>query len=134
MDVIVLTGQFMKKLIVTAVALLISAVSALAADVSGKWTGQMQTPDGNAFPISYTLKQDGMTVTGTTEGPGGAIEIKEGKVEGDKVSFHIIFEGGQGAMKIMMTGTVSGEEMTMSMGMEGGPQGGFPPFKLTRSK
>jgi hypothetical protein len=124
----------MKKLLVTVFALVLSAATALAADVTGKWSGEMKTPDGNAFPISYSLKQDGMKVTGTTEGPGGTIEIQDGKVDGEKVTFSINFEGGNGPMKITFTGTLTGEELTMSMGMEGGPAGGFPPFKLTRGK
>ena len=124
----------MKQLLVTAFAFVISAATALAADVTGKWTGQMTTPDGNAFPIGYILKQDGMKVTGTTEGPGGTIEIKDGKVDGDKVSFAINFEGGNGPMKISISGTVAGEELTIVMGFEGGPAGGFPPVKLTRGK
>lgn len=123
----------MKTLLALAFSLLALAGSALAADVTGKWTGQMATPDGNSFPIAYTLKQDGMKVTGTTDGPGGTVEIKEGKVDGEKVSFHIVFEGGQGSMKISMNATVMGDEMTLTMAMEGGP-GGFPPIKLTRSK
>lgn len=110
-----------------------ASVSAFAADVTGKWSGQLTGPDGNAFPINYTFKQEGTKLTGTTEGPGGTIQIADGKVEGDAITFSISFEGGQGSMKITNTGTIAGDEITLKISMAGGP-GDFPPVKLTRSK
>jgi len=115
-------------------ALSLAIGTAFAADLTGKWTATMTTPDGNTIPINYTLKQEGTKLTGTSEGPGGAIEIKDGKVEGDKVSFYITFEGGNGAMKISHSGTINGDEITLKFSMEGGPGGDFPALKLTRVK
>ena len=113
---------------------LCAAAFGFAADVTGKWTGQLAGPDGNTFPINYTFKQDGTKLTGSTQGPeGNTIEITDGKVEGDTITFSISFEGGQGTMKISNTGTIAGDEITLKISMAGGP-GDFPPVKLTRAK
>jgi hypothetical protein len=119
----------------TALFLALCAVAyAFAADVTGKWTGQLTGPDGNSFPINYTFKQDGAKLTGSTQGPdGNTIEIADGKVEGDTITFSISFEGGQGTMKISNTGTIAGDEITLKIAMAGAPVD-FPPIKLTRSK
>jgi len=79
---------------------------ALAADVTGKWSGEMGGPDGGGgMSITFTFKQDGTKLTGTADGPGGQpLQIKDGKVEGDKISFAISFDGGDGEMKVVHEG------------------------------
>jgi hypothetical protein len=77
------------KLLAIAVLL---ATAAFAADVDGKWTGTMSTPNGDV-PINFTFKADGATLNGSTMGPdGGEIPIKEGKVDGNNISFSITFD------------------------------------------
>jgi len=110
---------------------------ALAADVTGKWSGEMGGPDGGGgMSITFTFKQDGTKLTGTADGPGGQpLQIKEGKVEGDKISFAISFDGGDGEMKVVHEGSVNGDEMTLNIKMDGGPGGGpGGPLKLKRTK
>jgi autotransporter translocation and assembly factor TamB len=108
---------------------------ALAADVTGKWTGQVNGPNGDGFTLTFNFKQDGTKLTGSIEGPGGEpIPIKDGKVEGDKISFWLSFDAGGGEMKITHDGTINGDEITLNTKMEGG-QGDTPaPMKLTRVK
>jgi len=36
------------------------AVTAFAADVTGNWSGDMKSPNGDPFHLSFTLKQDGI--------------------------------------------------------------------------
>lgn len=105
---------------------------AFAADATGKWVGDFAGPNGNSMALAVNLKQEGTKLTGSSEGPGGTIEIKEGKIDGDKISFYITFEGGGGAMKLNHTGTITGDELVLTIAMEGGPGGGFGPIKLTR--
>ena len=96
------------------------AVAAWAADVNGTWTGQINGPDGNSIPLTYSFKQDGEKLTGTVAAPqGDPIQIEEGKVQGDKISFavHVEFNGGQ---KFLSEGTVKGEEITLSTKADGG--------------
>src|ERR1700693_4216331 len=67
------------------------AVAAFAADVTGKWTYEMQGRNG-AMTGTLNLKADGNTVTGTVSGRGGDTEISDGKIDGDNVSFTVVRE------------------------------------------
>ena len=111
--------------------LVLSTVMAFAADITGAWTGQMGGPNGDGFQISFTFKQDGAKLTGTVAGPqGDPIEISEGKVDGDKVSFTVTFNG----MTFRHEGTISGEEIKLTMKSEGGDFPGGPmTLKKTKS-
>src|SRR5262249_58226852 len=75
-------------------ALLLVAAPARAADVDGKWTGSLDTPMG-AVNVGFNFKADGATLSGTTTGPDGSeIAIKNGKIEGDKISFLVSIDFG----------------------------------------
>src|ERR1035437_6785482 len=76
-------------LFATAVLCAIFAGAALAADISGNWSGTLQMGD-NPFTLTYAFKQDGEKLTGTVTGPGGEpLPLNDGKVVGDKVSFNV---------------------------------------------
>ena len=92
-----------------------------AADISGKWTMQAQGTD-----ITLNLKVDGAKLTGTLENSQmpGAVDIKEGKVEGDNVSFVIERTMNESAMKISWKGKIAGEEIKFKRELVGGGQGG----------
>lgn len=55
--------------------------------VAGAWETTIKTPDGNEFHLSYDLKVDGNKLTGSVEGPAGSIDLKDGKVDGDSISY-----------------------------------------------
>ncbi len=121
--------------------LLALAVTAVAADISGTWTGTMTgMGGGEGFALTYTFKQDGAKLTGNVQGPqGDPLELKEGKVEGNKITFYITFEGGGNSMKITNEGTISekGDEIKLISKFEGGNFGGGgepPTVTLKRSK
>ncbi len=60
-----------------------------APDVSGDWKGTFDL-NGTPTEIVFHLKSSGNAVTGTVERPGApAVEVHEGKIEGDTVSFWI---------------------------------------------
>ncbi len=87
----------------------------LAADISGKWKGQLTTPNGDAIAIDYDFKQDGDKLTGTVTGPQGEpTEIAEGKVDGDKISF-VLNVPMNGGTKITHTGTITADSITLAM-------------------
>jgi len=44
---------------------------AVFADLNGKWTGVIRTPDGNDVQVVYNFKVNGDTLTGTAESPAG---------------------------------------------------------------
>ena len=103
----------------------LSAATAMAADVTGTWTAEMKTPDGNSMQMTFTFKQDGATLTGTVQGPqGDPMAISNGKIEGDKFSFDVSFNG----MTINHQCTVDGDEIKMTTKSESGD---FPGMELT---
>ncbi|MFC1838161.1 hypothetical protein ACFL1N_01170 [Thermodesulfobacteriota bacterium] len=51
--------------------------------------------------------------------PGDAA-IEEGKIEGDKISFSLKRNFGQNDMKVVWKGTVAGDEIKFTRGIEGG--------------
>lgn len=104
-----------------------SAVTARAADVTGDWTAAMQSPDGNSMQISFTFKQDGAALTGTVSAmQGDPVAITDGKVDGNKISFKVSFNG----MTITHEGTVSesGDEIKLSSKSDSGD---FPGMEMT---
>lgn len=96
-----------------------------ATDMTGTWTGQMQTPDGNNFTLTFVFKQDATKLTGTVAGPeGDPLAIENGKVDGDKFSFTVSFNGAT----ITHTGTITGDEIKMSSKSDSAD---FPPLQMT---
>jgi hypothetical protein len=100
--------------------LALASMVVLGADVSGKWVSEAM---GKGGPQTYNLKQSGSTLTGTIEGGrGGAVEIQNGKVDGDNVSFDVTREMGGNSMTIKYSGTVSGDSMKLTMETGRGPR------------
>jgi len=122
----------MKKLlcICAGLAMALSAAAALAADVSGTWTADSTGPDGASYPLTFIFKQDGAKLTGTVQGPqGDPIDISNGKVDGNSISFEVAFNG----IKISHAGTVNdaGDEIKLSTKSD---QPDFPAHDLTLKK
>lgn len=102
-------------------AALLVAVPALAADVDGRWTGTLSTPNGEIV-VSHQFTADGTMLSGFTSGPdGGQIAIKDGKVDGNKISFAVTFDFGGMTVDVSYTGVVSPEEIAIT-----GDFGGMP--------
>ena len=121
-----------RLLFATAVLCAIFAGAALAADISGNWSGTMQMGD-NPFTLLYSFKQDGEKLTGTVTGPGGEpLPLNDGKVVGDKVSFFVNVDMGGTATKFASEGVVKGDEITLTTKSDGGPD--FPPMVIKRVK
>jgi hypothetical protein len=66
---------------------------AVFADLNGKWTGVIKTPDGNELQVVYNFKVAGDSLTGTAESPAGVLTIDNGRVKGDSFSFKVNVEG-----------------------------------------
>lgn len=66
---------------------------AVIANLNGKWTGVIRTPDGNDLNVSYNFKVNGDTLTGTAESPEGMVTIDSGKVTGNTFSFQVTVDG-----------------------------------------
>ena len=111
-----------------AIFLALSAPSARAADITGVWNADMQMPGGgDNMQIAFTFKQDGAILSGSIQGPqGDALAITDGKVDGDKVSFKVSFNG----MTITHEGTVNtaGDEIKLTSKSDSAD---FPAMEMT---
>lgn len=120
-----------KKLLSGLCILLVVPAFVLAADISGKWKGEAPGSEGNVELI-LTFKVEGTKLTGTLDNPEvGSADIKDGKVEGEAVSFHLDRNVNGMDMKIIWKGTISGEDeikfkrtWEMRGGFGGGAAGG----------
>jgi hypothetical protein len=111
-------GIFMKLCALTLGLMFLVAGMALAADIDGKWVGKIAGMDGNEMELNYTFKAEGATLTGFTTGPdGNKIDIQDGKIDGNNISFALAF----GEMKMEMKGVVAGDQLKISMDMMGTP-------------
>jgi hypothetical protein len=85
------------------------------ADAAGTWTATFDSQVGEQV-YTYVFKVDGMTLTGTAKSSLSEItaEIKDGKVEGDAISFveNLNYQG----MELVITykGTIAGDEIKFS--------------------
>lgn len=103
---------------------LIATMTSLAADVSGKWTAEMQGRNGNTMTVTMNLKADGEKLTGTVSGRMGDTEISDGKVAGDDVSFTVVREFNGNSFKQNYKGKLEGDTIHFTIKTEGGMGGG----------
>jgi hypothetical protein len=54
----------------------------------------------------------------------GAIDFKDGKIEGDKISFDYVRQMNGQDIKILWTGTLAGDEIKLKRGVVGEMPGG----------
>ena len=124
-----------KKLLFVTTILLVVAFVAMAADVTGKWTYEAPGRGGNpGRPTTITLKAEGGKLTGTVPGgmggrgggggtPPADVEISNGKVDGNNISFEVKRTTPNGDMVTKYEGTLSGEELKLKItrpNMQGG--------------
>jgi enterochelin esterase-like enzyme len=81
---------------------------------AGKWF----IKDGDN-EMKLEFKVDGSKLTGTLVNPQmpGAIEIKDGKIEGDKISFDYVRQMNGQDIKIFWTGVLAGDEIKLKRGV-----------------
>jgi len=107
-----------KKLALAAVFFALTSVSAMAADFNGKWTASLETPRGMQT-ITFDFHVDGAKLTGTVTTPRGAIDLSDGKVDGDAISFAQVMNFNGNEFKIIYTGKADGVDaikFTRTMG------------------
>jgi hypothetical protein len=97
----------------------LAAGAASAQDLSGKWTA---TALNNNVAVTLDLKVAGSLVTGFILNPqSGSAEIKDGRIDGDKISFHVLRTANNATNKILWQGTIHGEEIHFTRSVEGAP-------------
>jgi|ERR1035438_5759274 hypothetical protein len=108
----------------------LATATAWAADVTGKWSGQISGPNGE-MTMTANFRQSGRELTGTIDGPGGEpMKIQDGTVDGDKIAFTVALN----AMKIVHEGIIRSDEMMLKITMDNGPGDGPGPITLKRVK
>lgn len=98
-----------------ALAGLLLAAAAPAADVNGKWKAEFTSPDGEQRVNTFTFKSDGGRLTGTVAGTQDETPIKDGKINGDEISFSAERPFGSFTYK----GRVSGNEIKLKVEFNG---------------
>ena len=98
----------------TFLSIALFSLSALAADITGTWKAEFNTQRG-LQKYTFALKQDGTKVTGKAnverEGEKREAELKDGKVEGDTVTFVEPLKIQDNEVNITYTGKISGNEI-----------------------
>lgn len=114
-----------------ALAVMVFAHPAFAdPSLTGSWTGTLQTPDGNSFDLTYTLKQDGAKITGSVQGPqGDPLDLLNGKIDGAKVYWEVNFNGAT----LAENGTVSVDATQIKLSIKSSDSA-FPPMDITLSR
>lgn len=111
--------------------LVLVAGLAFAADIDGKWAGEIPGMDGNPMKLSYNFKADGATLTGSTAGPDGKeLPIKDGKINGNNISFSVTIDMGGQEMKMEYKGVLTGDTLKLTLDMMGQPM----EFTLKKAK
>jgi hypothetical protein len=127
-----------RQLFFGTVLFLAVAFTAAAADLTGKWVAQIQGQNGTR-QMTFDLKADGTKLTGTVTGMGGGgggrkgggggaggaaaaptpVEISDGKIDGDKVTFSVKVDRGGQTRVTTYTGTYSGDELKLKQTSQG---------------
>ena len=98
-------------------ALLVTVVllplTAIAADIDGRWDGTVSTPDGE-FLLSYTFQTVGDTFTGSMFDGYGEKAIDDGKVDGDTISFSVRVDYDGGPITLSYTGVVAEDRIALT--------------------
>lgn len=103
-------------------ALLLPMLSA-AAELSGTWSGSMTGRDGNQREVSFRFVADGPRLTGSMLGPtGNEIEISDGKVQGEEVTFKIVLQWNGNPAALLYRGRLTGTELRLKMQRAGAPR------------
>jgi hypothetical protein len=124
----------------------LASLPALAASIDGKWISERQVgaADGKTYAHTtvFTLKSDSNSLTGTavqtsaapwmSESSGRAVDISDGKIDGDKFSFKLTMDTKQGERTVVYEGTIDGDQLNGTMKFRG--IGITQPFDAKRAK
>jgi hypothetical protein len=127
----------MKKLLAATLFVALTSVAALAADFNGKWTAEVPSRQGGTMTNTFTFKVDGAKLTGSMSTQQGDVDITNGKVDGDNVSFDIVREFNGNSFTLSYAGKADGADsikFTRTFKAAGGDGQGPPPQEFTAKR
>ncbi len=102
-----------------------------AEGIDGKWKAEIQGRDGMT-DFYFEFKADGEMLSGTVGNDAmGTVDIADGKIEGDKVSFVQMMTRGNFQIRLQYEGTLAGDEIELTRTMQR-PGGGQRPARWRR--
>jgi opacity protein-like surface antigen len=81
----------MRRVLLAVVMTIGMAASAFAADVTGKWVGNVETPNG-PIELTYEFKAEGEALTGTVASAMGSLPLAKGKIAGNVLTYEVALE------------------------------------------
>lgn len=121
----------MRKFLLAVTFLALGSVAALAADFNGKWSGTVQGMRGPQN-LTFNFKVDGATVTGAVTTPRGDVDISNGKIDGDTITFDTVMNFNGNSFTISYKGTINGD--TIKFTRTFGGSGDRPPQEFTANR
>ena len=108
-----------------------ASAPASGGNFDGRWTGEFESGFMGKLPMGFDFKSNGNELTGTADIQQGKVDIEDGKIEGNNISFHYTTD----IMGMSMTLKYKGEllsqnklkvswETEMNAGAGGGGFGG----------
>ncbi|MDP2999317.1 MAG: hypothetical protein Q8N47_17645 [Bryobacterales bacterium] len=108
----------MRILAVFVLTLALVSVS-FAQGVNGTWKGQRPGRDGAMMDVTFKFVADGEKLSGSTTMGTNEVQISDGKVSGNDISFVVKMERGGNTMVMKYTGTLSTNEIKLKSTREG---------------
>lgn len=108
----------MRILAVFVLTLALVSVS-FAQGVNGTWKGQRPGRDGAMMDVTFKFVADGEKLTGSTTMGTNEVQISDGKISGNDISFVVKMERGGNTMVMKYAGTLSTNEIKLKQTREG---------------
>lgn len=97
------------------------------AEVEGEWDCITKSPLGEQKSV-FTIKRDGDTFTGTNAGPTGTLDVIDGKIDGDTLTWKMEMKVPM-PMTLDCKATVEGDTLNAQVGA-----GAFGTFPMTGTR
>ena len=129
----------MRKLLVATLFFALTSVAALAADFNGKWTAEIPSRQGGTMTNTFTFKVDGSKLTGSLSTQMGDVDIANGKVDGDNISFDVVRTFNDNTITLSYAGKADGADSikftrTFKGNIPGGDGQAPPPQEFTAKR
>ena len=107
-------NRMLPSLLFTLLIVITFSLSVHAADITGTWKAEFDTQIG-LQKYTFTFKQDGTKITGKAisdiEGRKQEVELQDGKLDGDTITFIEILPFQDTDIRISYKGKISGDQI-----------------------